>query len=77
MENIETLQITDEFTGQVNEYVIIDKGEGHFVSMRKHYWDELEAAKEAQSLQIVLNNRKGVVTNGDHQQNPLQRRGDN
>ena len=40
-------------------------------------WLENPEVDEAQSLQIVLNNRKGVVTNGDHQQNPLQRRGDN
>lgn len=39
---------TDKETGL--ESVIIDKGNGHFVSMLKTRWDELEAAKEAQSL---------------------------
>jgi hypothetical protein len=32
------------------EYVIIDRGNEEFTSMTKAYWDELEAAKEAQSL---------------------------
>jgi len=32
------------------EHVIIDRGNGEFTSMLKSTWDELEAAKEAQSL---------------------------
>jgi hypothetical protein len=33
-----------------NEHVIIDRGNGEFTSMPKAVWDELQAAKEAQSL---------------------------
>lgn len=36
--------------GVKREHIIIDNGDGSFVSMTKAYWDELEAAKEAQSL---------------------------
>jgi hypothetical protein len=32
------------------EHIIIDRGNGEFTSMPKAIWDELEAAKEAQSL---------------------------
>ena len=32
------------------EHVIIDRGNGEYTSMLKSTWDELEAAKEAQSL---------------------------
>ncbi len=39
--------ITDN---QGNEHAIIDRGNGEFTSMLKSTWDELEAAKEAQSL---------------------------
>ncbi len=32
------------------EHVLIDRGNEEFTSMPKDLWDELEAAKEAQSL---------------------------
>jgi hypothetical protein len=32
------------------EHAIIDRGNGEFTSMPKAVWDELQAAKEAQSL---------------------------
>lgn len=32
------------------EHIVIDRGNGEFTSMPKSVWDELEAAKEAQSL---------------------------
>jgi len=44
----------DELTFIVDEqgveHVIIDRGNGEYTSMLKSTWDELEAAKEAQSL---------------------------
>jgi hypothetical protein len=36
--------------GIETEHAIIDRGNGEFTSMPKSVWDELEAAKEAQSL---------------------------
>ena len=33
-----------------NEFVVIDNGDGNFTSMTKPHWDELQAAKKAQSL---------------------------
>ena len=42
-----------EFTtanGITEKHVIIDRGNGEYTSMLKSTWDELEAAKEAQSL---------------------------
>ena len=48
MENIETIEI--ETMAGNETHVIIDRGNGEFTSMLKSTWDELEAAKEAQSL---------------------------
>jgi hypothetical protein len=48
MENIEILEI--ETPNGVQTHVIIDRGNGEYTSMLKSTWDELEAAKEAQSL---------------------------
>jgi hypothetical protein len=53
MENIQHLQIEDNFTNEINDYVIIDKGNGHFVSMRKKYYEQLEAQQAEQSTPIV------------------------
>jgi acyl-CoA thioesterase FadM len=47
MENIEIVEI-EGFSG-TETHVIIDRGNGEFTSMPKSVWDELEAAKEAQS----------------------------
>jgi acyl-CoA thioesterase FadM len=48
MENVTFVEIeTPEGT---QEHAIIDRGNGEFTSMPKAIWDELEAAKEAQSL---------------------------
>jgi hypothetical protein len=44
MENIQIIEVQGE------EHVIIDRGNGEYTSMPKAVWDELEAAKEAQSL---------------------------
>ncbi len=52
--NIQQIEITDSLTGENVIHVIIDHGNDQFTSMLKSTWDELEAAKEAQSLQIVL-----------------------
>jgi len=32
------------------EHIVIDRGNDEFTSMPKSVWDELQAAKEAQSL---------------------------
>ena len=48
MDNIEIIEV--ESMGETIEHVIIDRGNGEFTSMLKSTWDELEAAKEAQSL---------------------------
>lgn len=48
MDNIEIIEI-ESLTG-TQIHVIIDRGNGEFTSMPKSVWDELEAAKEAQSL---------------------------
>ena len=50
MENITIKEFTDIHTGETKEAVVIDKGNGDFSWMPKSVWDELEAAKEAQSL---------------------------
>lgn len=50
MENITELQVTDTLTGETQSHVIIDRGNGEYTSMPKSVWDELQAAKEAQSL---------------------------
>ena len=47
MDNIEIVKI--ESFGEITEHVIIDRGNGEYTSMLKSTWDELEAAKEAQS----------------------------
>ena len=48
MENIEIVEIETSQGKQL--HVIIDRGNGEYTSMLKSTWDELEAAKEAQSL---------------------------
>jgi acyl-CoA thioesterase FadM len=48
MTNIQIVEI--ETIDGKSEHVIIDRGNGEFTSMPKSVWDELEAAKEAQSL---------------------------
>jgi hypothetical protein len=50
MENVKFIEVTDPLLGEITEHVIIDRGNGEFTSMLKSTWDELEAAKEAQSL---------------------------
>lgn len=52
MDNIEIIEI-ESLTG-TQIHVIIDRGNGEFTSMPKSVWDEQQAAKKAQSLQIVL-----------------------
>jgi hypothetical protein len=53
--NIQQIEITDSLTGENVIHVIIDHGNDQFTSMLKSTWDELEAAKEAQSLQGGIN----------------------
>ena len=50
----------------LEEHVVIDRGNNEFTCMPKAVWDELEAAKEAQSLQIVVSCGYGRNTYGDH-----------
>jgi hypothetical protein len=42
--------IVEQLDGSTVTHIIIDRGNGEFTSMPKSVWDELEAAKEAQSL---------------------------
>jgi hypothetical protein len=56
MENIQHLQIEDNFTNEINDYVIINKGNGHFVSMRKKYYEQLEAQQAEQSTPLGAGN---------------------
>ena len=49
MNNINFIEIED-LAGNFVSHVIIDRGNGEFTSMLKSTWEELEAAKEAQSL---------------------------
>ena len=49
MNNIEIIEV-ESINGDLVEHIIIDRGNGEYTSMPKKYWDELEAAKEAQSL---------------------------
>ena len=58
MENITFIEVTSPFTNEVTEHAIIDRGNGEYTSMPKAVWEELEAAKEAQSLQSMTTNRK-------------------
>lgn len=48
MENIKIVEI--ECYGEIEEQIIIDRGNGEFTSMPKSVWDAQQAAKEAQSL---------------------------
>jgi len=48
MNNVQIVEI--ETQQGIEEHIIIDRGNGEFTSMPKSVWDELEAAKEAQSL---------------------------
>ena len=45
MENIEIIEL--ETQQGLQDFVIIDRGNGEFTSMPKSVWDEIEAAKEA------------------------------
>ena len=47
--NIQEIEV-EQLDGSTVTHVIIDQGNGEFTSMLKSTWDELEAAKEAQSL---------------------------
>jgi hypothetical protein len=49
MENITEIESVS-IDGTIVKHIIIDRGNGEFTSMLKSTWDELEAAKEAQSL---------------------------
>jgi hypothetical protein len=49
MENLTIIE-TKNLDGSFTEHIIIDRGNGEYTSMPKSVWDELEAAKEAQSL---------------------------
>jgi hypothetical protein len=49
MTNIKIVEV-EQIDGSKVEHVIIDRGNGEYTSMLKSTWDELEAAKEAQSL---------------------------
>jgi hypothetical protein len=50
MENIKVVSVEDVFNGTIEEHIIIEHSDGSITGMRKSTWDELEAAKEAQSL---------------------------
>lgn len=49
MENIEIIEV-ELIDGSVVDYVKVWHNDNEYVSMPKSVWDELEAAKEAQSL---------------------------
>lgn len=40
MDNVTNVTVTDEITGKVTETVLIDRGNGEFVSMLKSAYDE-------------------------------------
>ena len=46
--NYEIIEV-ETFEG-VQEHIIIDRGNGEFTSMLKSTWDELEAAKENDTI---------------------------
>jgi hypothetical protein len=50
MDNVNFIDIENPMDGSITTHAIIDLGNGEFTSMLKSTWDELEAAKEAQSL---------------------------
>ena len=50
MDNIKEIEVVSSVDGSVETHIIIDRGNGEFTSMLKSTWDELQAAKEAQSL---------------------------
>lgn len=43
---IRTVEVEEPTTGELVEHIIIDNGDGSFTSMRKDFWDELEAKRE-------------------------------
>ena len=43
MDNVQFITETDKVTGKVTETVLIDKGNGEFVSMLKSAYDEQQA----------------------------------
>ena len=49
-ENIDIVELTDNLSGETYDWVVIKKNDDEFIGMLKSTWDELEAAKEAQSL---------------------------
>jgi hypothetical protein len=50
MDNINEVEVENVLSGELVKHVIIDWGNDEFTSMPKSVWDELQAAKEAQSL---------------------------
>ena len=43
MNNVTFIEITDQYTNEVTEHAIIDRGNGEFTSMLKSTYDELKA----------------------------------
>ena len=50
MENVSFVEITDPMSGDVTTHAIIDRGNGEFTSMLKSTYDEMIAAREANTL---------------------------
>lgn len=50
MENITIIEITDPYTNDVKEHVIIDRGNAEYTSMPKDIYDERQAAQSANKL---------------------------
>jgi hypothetical protein len=50
MKNVTFIELTEILSGEIVEHAIIDRGEGEFTSMLKSTWDELEAAKENNTI---------------------------
>ena len=43
MENVNFVEITDDFSGITQDYVLINQEDGSVISMTKAVWDELQA----------------------------------
>ena len=50
MDNVTFFDLTDSITGEVIEWVTIDRGNGEFTSMPKSVYDEQQAANEAKVI---------------------------
>lgn len=50
MKNITIIEITDPYTNEVREHVIIDRGNDEYTSMPKAVYDEQQAALSAKEL---------------------------